>query len=292
LNKERFCFNSGGYYGLHVVASNYSRGDIACPKAVWELSDGFETYAEGMVESGKRIASGSVEELIYISTRLPEVKKPLSLRLKVSMIYEGGRVENQWPVWVFPDGRYPAPLALYDVTGSFIALGENYAVYPLKDNETPPGGSIVVTNRITPAVESYLRDGGRVFFMQRGDGCLPVKKTAFWREGMVREFPHEILKGLDRNVYDDLKYFSLATDTAIDTFELKEFKAVPVIRRYDCREFEATDYMVELEVGKGRMIATTLRLEGGMGKQPNSMKYSPFACYLFDRAVSYLSGNL
>ena len=60
----------------------------------------------------------------------------------------------------------------------------------------------------------------------------------------------------------------MTATSAIETDKLAERgfgDARPILRRYDCREWYASDYMLEFTLCRGRLVATTLRLQGGMG---------------------------
>ena len=120
-----------------------------------------------------------------------------------------------------------------------------------------------------------------------------MKKVAFWREGIIRRYPHQVLAGVDYEEWlDDLRFFSLSTDTAFQTDQLEKQGygcVTPIIRRYDCREWDATDYMAEIRLGKGTIIATTLRFEGGMGKEPLLIANNKFAIWLLVSVMGYFN---
>ena len=114
---------------------------------------------------------------------------------------------------------------------------------------------------------------------------------------MIRSYDHPVLKGIAYQTWmDDLRFYSLTTDTALDTFEFDTIgiaadRITPIIRRYDCREWTATDYMAEICMGSGTILATTLRFEGGLGKQPMFLKYNTFGRWLFQSVLEYLTGG-
>ena len=58
----------------------------------------------------------------------------------------------------------------------------------------------------------------------------------------------------------------------------------------DCREWHVSDLLLEAEIGSGRLMATTLRLEGGMGKEPSGIGQNPFAVFLLRRCLRALTG--
>jgi len=44
------------------------------------------------------------------------------------------------------------------------------------------------------------------------------------------------------------------------------------LRRLDARQFDVTDYLLDMRLGAGRLAATTLRFQGGMGDQPVGLR--------------------
>jgi hypothetical protein len=50
--------------------------------------------------------------------------------------------------------------------------------------------------------------------------------------------------------------------------------------------------MLELKIGKGTIIASTLRFEGGMGKQPLCLRCNNLALWLTDKILkSFAAGE-
>ncbi|MDW8290370.1 MAG: hypothetical protein RMM06_06570, partial [Armatimonadota bacterium] len=45
----------------------------------------------------------------------------------------------------------------------------------------------------------------------------------------------------------------------------------PVLRRVDTRSLAVHDYLVDITMGEGRMLATTLRLAEGLGSAPSGI---------------------
>lgn len=292
--KERYNFFSNDSYGLHVLVSNFSQDRIEAPILCWELACHDRVLLKGTQKSGEVFETGDVRELGYIRFDLPEVQKPETFVLRVSMDYDGKKAENSWPVFMYPrPERIAQKIGLYDPAGIFAGIGDLCVIAGLEDEKAVEGADMVATSRLTPKIREYAENGGRVFFVQRGTGYLPVKKVAFWREGMIRRFNHPVVEEVKyEQWFDDLRFFGVATDTAFDTGQLKRmpFDALrPVIRRYDCREWEISDYMTEIKLGKGIVLASTLRLEGGMGKQPPGISNNRFGLWLFHSAVRYLS---
>ena len=241
-------------------------------------------------------AVGDVNEIAYINMMLPEVMTPGTFQLCIKVHIEGRIIENRWPVFIYPRPvKSLLKIGVYDPMDIFISMGDFFDVLEMEEDSDLSICDIIVTSQLTSAIRKFASAGGNVFFIERGAGYLPVKKVAFWREGMIRRYDHRILDDLEYEIQeDDLRYFSLSTDTAFKTNEFDKFdfdRVVPLLRRYDCREWDATDYMIEIKTGKGTILATTLRFEGGMGKQPIFIRNNPFALWLIDAVFRYLGSK-
>jgi hypothetical protein len=258
----------------------------------WHLLHGAEILLGGEMQASSVFCPGEVRELGYIQLKLPEPKSPQTCVLSVTMCCGARSFRNRWPVFIYPKPEKRCQkTGLYDPANVFESIETLYPVEEIEDGDTAAGLDVIMASRLTPEIRDYVRRGGKVFYVQRGAGSLPVKKVAFWREGMIRRYPHRVLAGIGyEEWFDDLRFFSLSTDTAFLTDQLEKAgfdSAVPIIRRYDCREWDAADYMVELRLGRGTVIATTLRLEGGMGKQPMLMANNIFSEWLLDSVMGY-----
>jgi hypothetical protein len=296
MNKERYNFFSGDYYGLHIIISNYSQSVLEAPVMEWELLCDKKIFINGKTSTAASFVTGDVKELGYISLILPEVTAPQSCVISVVMRCGDRTVVNSWPVFIYPKPKKSnRKIGLYDPANVFTAIDALYDVISIEDDSAVTGFDVVLTSRLTPEIREYARAGGKVFFVQRAGGYLPAKKISFWREGMIRQYYHMVLDGIEyKEWFDDLRFFSLSTDTAFQTeqFDKLGFDSVTsIIRRYDCREWEATDYMTEIKAGKGTIIATTLRFEGGMGKQPMFIGNNKFAVWLLNSIIRFFNSE-
>lgn len=294
MSKERYNYFSRGYYGLHLIVSNYGGVTLEEPEIDWELKD-----KEMQVMSGRMIGStienGKVSEVSYLSMTLPQVNRPSTFILNLSLKAGGKVTENQWPVFIYPEiRRSRVSLYLYDPANVFHTVTDLYdEVGRLEDEQEVPECDIVLASRLTPAIKRYVGNGGKVFYVQRGDGSLPIMPAAFWREGMICYDDHPALGGIHyENQMDDLRFFGVGTDTVFDIHHdgFKQFNYIKsIIKRYDCREWRSDDYMSELGFGSGVILATTLRLEGNMGKQPMFLSNNRFGRWILESALKYLS---
>ena len=293
MNKERYNFFSGDYYGLHVLLSNYSQYKLINPQLEWKLVCGNTVKLEGTYNSEKVFEIGDVKELGYIGINLPVVEKPETFVLTAVMTCDGHRVENSWPLFIYPKpGRIPHKIGVYDPANIFAGIDEMFDTIPLENENNVEEVACVVASYLAPHIKEYVKKGGRVLLVQRGKGHLPIENVAFWREGMIRCYEHPVTDGIKyEHWFDDLRFFSLATDTAFDTESVykMEFDSVkPVMRRYDCRKWTVSDYMLQINLGEGTIIASTLRFEGNMGKQPLGIINNNFGLWLLNSILSFL----
>lgn len=291
--RERYSFRSGATYGLHILLSNYSAADVAAGTVRCRLLD-----EEGRTlheESGsllRPVRRGEVAEAYYLHFPLPETKVPRNLRLVAEL---DGRSENVWPVFLYPAPEQSSLAGrLFDTARTFWGLQSLYPeMRPLQDGEAvPPETPVVVTDRLTKEIRTYLEEGGKVLLCQTMDGNFPARHIAFWREGMTEAYDHPVLAGLKRLDYqEDLRYFGVTPDMALDSAAAEKagFRLLaPIVRRYDCREWHESEYMAEYACGRGRLIATTFRLSGGQGKETPFLRGNVFGRYLLDKSVEYL----
>lgn len=293
MPKERYGFFGGEYYGLHLLVSNYGSKEIKNPSIQYELQLPDKTAVRKGRMTGECVGVGTVAQVCYLSMNLPEVDCAKTYILKVKFQEDGIEITNEWPVFLYPKPvTQNWEIGLYDPLHLFHTVEKLYEHIEEADGRTiRKAYPILLCSILTPEILDYVRNGGNAIYIQRGKGTLPSVPVAFWREGIIRSFAHPMLEGMQYESWmDDLRYFGSATDTAFLVVENSEFTyRKPILRRYDCREWRADDYLVELGCGKGKILATTLRLEGGMGKQPLFLENNRFGRWLLDRALHYLT---
>lgn len=292
MPRERYGFFGGEAYGLHLLVSNYGGARLEKPVVSWELQEASGQAVRSGREEGNSIGNGTVGELCYLHFNLPSVTEPKTCILQAELVCGETKVINSWPVFLYPRPEaVDLTLGLYDPLHIFKTLEK---IYPHIENTDGRDGldryPVLFCSMLTPEILKYVRAGGKVFYVQRQEGALPIHPVAFWREGMIRHFDHPILEGLSYDCWmDDLRYFGSTTDSAFADVEDERFETRrPIVRRYDCREWRADDYVVELGCGSGTIIATTLRLEGGMGKEPLFLENNRFGRWLLSQSLDYL----
>lgn len=300
LSKERYNFWSGATYNLHILASNYSAIPLNEVNLHWKITDITGMSINSGSEKAENITPGAVSRSAYISAVLPQVEQPATYILKVDLIAGRETVSsNEWPIFVYPKTQMGKDIGIgiYDPANIFskIETRGNH-ISELSGDEHVIKNDIVLASHINKHILDYVYVGGNVIYVQRGKGAWPSAPVAFWREGMVQYEADSLLGSFNREYWqDDLRFFGVATDTAFQTGsqEFEQFDQVrSLIRRYDCREWRRDEYALEIKYGRGRIIATTLRLEGGMGKQPMFVDNNTMGAFLLDTWIAQLTGNV
>ena len=250
---------SGAWASFRIVLA-HAQAAYAAGELTWRLSSEEGDVRGGTISIGQTVTR-SPSEIARLEFVLPPVTRAERFTLAVSL---DGNVTNHWPIWVYP----PLPAlsaAVYDPAGTLSALSD------LPSAELT-GSKIVIAGAYTPELDSFLRRGGRAVLIQNGAGgrtefALPTQAVPFWRESIKLLCDHPVMNAFPHQGYADLQFYSLATDHAFDTTAFVGMRVTPVMRRLDARLFTLLDYLADIQIGDGRMLATTLRLFGGAGDQ-------------------------
>lgn len=298
---DRYNLAAGDAFALRVVASNFLP-TIADAAWSWSVVDAVDhPLAEGSGALEAPLRRGETRELFRIAARLPDSSLPpesLPRRLEVraSLEHSGGRARNAWPLFVWPRSPAAHPketVALHDPLGILEELRRRHGAAELDALGRRGRGAIVAASAFDGRVEEHVRGGGRAFVVQRGPGAFPHARVAFWRESFAVFENHPVADAIPRGRFRELALWGLATDTALSWITAGgPVRAVrPVITRVDARESLAQHYLVELAYGRGTLIVTTLRIEGGMGKQPAGLAANSAALFLVDRIIERLAAD-
>ena len=293
-SRERYSFHSGATFGLHLILSNYSPEEI--PQGVIEcklIDEAGQTVSAIKDQTKEALQRGDVKEIYYLRLKLPETEIPKNFLLSVSL---DNKIENHWPIFLYPKPKDCEAQGLFlDTSGAFPNFLNFYKNFSRLEEgiEIPQETSLVVTDRLTPEIQNYLQNGGRVFLNQITEGLFPWKRISFWREGMCQEIPHPITENFKyQGAFNDLRFFGVAPEFSLDSCAAAEkgYNLLsPIVRRFDCREWHCSEYLAEYTKGKGKLIATTFRLAGGLGKETPSLGGNVLGRYLLEKAIEYLS---
>jgi hypothetical protein len=91
-----------------------------------------------------------------------------------------------------------------------------------------------------------------------------------------------------------MQFFGLSTEVMFEPgcmrqfFSATEVEETSLMKRLDAREFYVHDYLIEGKVGKGRLLACSLRFQGGDGYQPMTLASNIAGISLLYEMVKYL----
>lgn len=274
------CFAAGQPVSLDVILSHVGPV-IPGGRLEWQLQSAGGIQRDS-VDVPQDLHTGP-NLLCQIVIDLPEVTQPEIARLEVTLSAQtGSHYANHWNVWLFPKigpESWPHDLAIHDPAGVLKRLDDLSQVEPAAQPR------VLLTSTLDAPVLAHLDAGGRALLLQTGHQPLPALSLPFWREALHLPYPHPLLDAFPHLGYAGEQFYALATEVALDTSVLaaavpgtKNLR--PMLRRLDARHFTFTDYLVEFELERGHLIATTLNFQGGQGDQPLGLRENPAARWL------------
>ncbi len=158
-----------------------------------------------MDETGNQLASGTdlvpdgqpgnPRQAVVIDCKLPVVLQPKELSLRVFLKSSRLKVENQWPIWVYPPLPEPPPgLGILDPSGSLDTCGDwlkpvaKTTAHRIRPGDPLASFRMILTTTWDAKLAKYVRNGGHLLLLQQGDAPLPIRRCPFWREA-VKLFP-------------------------------------------------------------------------------------------------------
>jgi glycosyl hydrolase family 2 len=268
-------FLAGQRVSLDMILSN-AGADLPGGRLTWKVCDFENAFAEhGTIDVNGTLPGGRPQMLGRVVFNASQTDTAKEICLEAVLEADGKIIKNSWRLWIFPKiEHWPDGISFYDPAGSLHALDDLREAAKLI-NGAISDISVLLTSTLDDSVLAFLRAGGRVLLLQQGEKPLPALGVPFWREGIKIISDHPAM--LPHNGYADLQFYGLATDWALDTEKLSDAlpdatNFQPIMRRLDARQFTVSDYLIEMQVGAGRLIASTLRFQGGSGDQPASLK--------------------
>ncbi len=283
---------SGSKLDFRIVLSQ-SGNPLPAGNMQWRLTDSNnQTVQSGTSAYSAKSAGHIPTEVasIYFSALETDTAQQYTLAVELD-----GGIRNHWPLWIYPSVRqWSSEIAIYDPAGALTGLDDQVQSAQHDTSVTDVGESLLITSAFTPEVHDYVHSGGRAIVLQTGAGSLPVKPCPFWRESIKLIYDHPILEDFPHQGHVDLQFYHLASDYAVDTERLvSQFADVgqirPIIRRLDARQFTLLDYLVEIQIGQGTLLASTLRFSGGVGDQVNGLQQNIAGRHLLSLMLNFLS---
>lgn len=282
---DPFCFAAGQPVYLDIILSHAGK-PLTGGQLIWYVALGGDTLSQGVEDiSGELDLHGRPVSIARIAFSSRVANTAVQLQLHALLEIGGQTIHNTWPLWIFPRvDRWPDSVGLIDPTGSLVGLDDLREAAKILSKPSDDV-TVLLTSTLDENILGYIRDGGKVILLQSSAAPLPALGVPFWREGIKIICDHPIMNTFPHQGYVDAQFYGLAGDWAFDTEKLADMLpglvgVRPLLRRLDARQFTVSDYLLEVQIGSGQLIASTLRLWGGSGDQPAGLRHHPVGRWL------------
>jgi hypothetical protein len=311
--RDPFCWRQGEQAEIHLVLSN-GGGAIAHAQLEWQLSDasGVEIARGGQEIDG--IPGGEVVEVAVLRVPIPRSpeSRPVEfvLRARLTDAAPGtlqspetgirpsepaSLAHNTWRLWAVPKPRLPGILA---VEGPLLHRHPFARIDPdVRVVDAAHAGPDVplIAADLTDALLAKVQAGHSALLWQMQPDARFTRSVPFWREAIHVFAPHPFWERVPHTGYADMRFFSVATDFAIDQSRLMallgpEARGVNIWRRFDARAMTWAEYLLGAVLGKGQLWISTLRFEGGLGSQPDTFEAHPVGAWMLATLLGLLAG--
>lgn len=276
---DRWNFRSGEALVAHIALSHYGRHDCKGRLRWWLRDEVGETLQQGESVASETIRVGTLAPVAVLELNMPTVKRMERLTLHCELHAQSEVIVNEWELWCYPPVNVHAlgQWAVYDPV-HVLDGAERIGWKARRIDES----QILQERRIIasvwhPLLLESLRQGAQVVLFQQQHGGLSADGVPFWREAIGLFLPHPLWQRFRQLGYVGPQFYSLTCDCALIPEKLTEVLGAdtviqPVMRRVDLRSLQIRDYLIDTVVGRGRMLATTLRIGGGLGDAPSGIE--------------------
>jgi len=241
-----------------------------------------------------------------VKGKLPNLEKAGALTIEASLRTRDGNLvnRNHWPIWVFPD-------AMPDLRGKDVQSNLPFltnacpGVGAFDPSRGPQGASLVVTDKLSETVLSYLEKGGNVLLLSDGWRTdLPAElrnKLASEGKGTSQSglpdagerctnfrtieynsseagnmgtviSDHPALGEFPHEGWCDLQFYYLVQNfIPFDLAALKPAKIHPIVRSNGSwQKMQDKAYLFEAEVGKGKLMASSFGIAPTFAGHPET----------------------
>lgn len=259
---------AGTTFEADALVRHHGPADLKNTRWLWSLS----AVNGAIIKKGDLgvhgIETGALTELGKITVELPKAEKSHEMILELWM--ENSEVENSWQLWLYPDDSEP---------------------------DLPDG--VLFTDVWDENTKEALATGKRVFFTPTKTSIREPVDAHFWTIGWGRGlFPstprpmgiycdpsEPALADFPNRGHSDWHWFSLLMgSTAIDLSMLPKEFAPTVFMIDDFNESHRLAMLMEVKVGKGRLLVSSLNL-GTAGQR--SLPQQQMLKSLYNRVSSW-----
>ena len=273
VHTDPFTWWQGDHAEIHIALSN-GLGEIRAGTLHWEMlgmSDFSEKSDIPNISGSQPLASlpgGEVTELTVLRIPMSIAQRTLPyeriLRVTVELVFANGEqrhITNSWQIWAIPDKQ----TCLERVV------------------DAPVANTLAST--LSDELLAQVSDGGHVLLWLQQPDQRFTRHMPFWREAIHLFAPHSFWQAVPHSGYADMRFFSVASDFALDLDALattlgQPAQWTPIWRRFDARAMTWADYLAEVRLGAGRLFVSTLRFAGGLCDQPDTFETNPLGAWM------------
>jgi hypothetical protein len=197
----------------------------------------------------------------------------------------GAAIRNDWRLWAVPPAQLPRVLAVEPSAAGRLHVDRLDRNARVVAPSAAPGDAPLLCTELSPQALQWVKGGGRALVWQVLADAGFTRTLPFWREAIHVFEPDALWERVPEPGYADMRFFSIANDVAFDLAALRdvlgpEAHCRPVWRRFDARTLAWAEYLVDVQYGAGRMWISSLRFEGGLGRQPEGFDANPIGAWL------------
>lgn len=228
---------------------------------------------DGNVEFPIQKAELTSEHLVFDSmalfeAELPDVSMPTRATLKVRATYFDGQGKrtavNSWPIWILPKVKN-GELQNTWVSKSIASQTEysNLLNKAKNQSEQPELDQVVVTSQLSTDLIVHIENGGKVLLLpDNKPGSFPLRSHWFLRGGVMIG-GNSVIEDLRRPFFVELQHFDLARDVIPEINYLDQIDPILLLwDNHDMREIKTHALAFETQIGKGRLLVSTLKHTG------------------------------
>lgn len=305
--ETRRCFRMGDAAKFVIFASHFGQQAMEDAELTWTLTTSPDDTVrrQGHVLE-LDIPKASVKELATIEVGMPILPSPCAATLSARLKDDHHDIINDWKVWLLPPDDPAARtthIGLYTPTPAHPSLANVSKTFAHARPWEPPGetADVLIATGVDKQVIDYVASGGTLL-LQAPPSDATIR-TQFMPRWPLSDFVNisatlidetsSALAGLPHDGFCDYQFYHLIARTIEDTpiagyvkgraeaFNLDRFaeRITPIIRVFHTEA--NAGYLFEARLGRGRVLATTLRFAENVGSFPE-------ATYLLGELIDYM----
>ncbi|WP_020580278.1 glycoside hydrolase family 2 protein [Actinopolymorpha alba] len=302
----RRTYPGGGWLQAELLLSHFGPTTFSGTLS-WQLATSDGDEIAGGSESLASVRIGHPWPVAAVDVRLPD-EASRKLTLTAELTGADGRVvaANSWDFWVFSDRRWqdaPAPIR---ARGSLAWLGDYYPAIRSDDYsfmglspEGAPHGEVLLTDRLHVRYVDAVLNGATMIWLaendELADGVQSTFEPLFWSFLWFPEQPNQtmglvvedrpLLADFPHDGTSDWQWFHLVDGATAVSLDALPHWVEPIVGGIDnWNRGKRLGYLLEAQVGKGRILMTTLRILEHYHAHPE-------AAQLFDAMLRYVHSD-